>query len=287
MRETLRAPRIVTIFLVIGATALLSACLLAPGRFVSSLDIRKDGQFTFIYTGEIHMLPLSKLAEEKADDEFKQNPCVDDESGEERDCTKSEIAEQKKVWDDGRQERVDQRKREAEQMRTWLGGIDPSDPKAADQLAERLRRQEGWKRVDYKGNGLFDVEFVLSGKLGHDFAFPTIERFPMANPFVQLSLRKDGTVRLDAPAFAANPADDPMRMMMLGNASGLSDDSKGTPSPETSGTFTVTTDGAILANNTDEGPQATTIGKELRWTIGGTQMVSNIAAPMALIQLTR
>ena len=286
MRENKNRPRIATILLAVLATALLSGCFLAPGRFVSALDIRKDGQFTFSYTGEIHMLALSKLAEDAAEEEFEQEPCIDDESGEERDCTRSEIAEQKKLWEEGRQERAEQRKRDAEQMRALLGGIDPSDPKAADQLVERLRRQEGWKRVDYKGNGLFDVDFSVTGKLTHDFAFPTIERFPMANPFVQLSLRKDGAVRLDAPAFAANPAD-PMRMMMLGNAPGLGGDDSKPNLPETSGTFTLTTDGAILANNTDEGPQLATTGKELRWTIGGSPMGNTPAAPMALVQLQR
>ena len=285
MRENKTGPRIASILFAVLATALLSACFLAPGRFVSALDIRKDGQFTFSYTGEIHMLALSKLAEDAAE-EFKQDPCIDDESGEERDCTRSEIAEQKKLWEAGRQERAEQRKRDAEQMRVLLGGIDPSDPKAADQLVERLRRQEGWKRVDYKGNGLFDVDFSVTGKLTHDFAFPTIERFPMANPFVQLSLRRDGAVRLDAPAFAANPAD-PMRMMMLGNAAGLDGDDSKPNLPETSGTFTLTTDGAILANNTDEGPQLATTGKQLSWTIGGSPMGNTPAAPMALVQLNR
>ncbi|MFA7596733.1 MAG: hypothetical protein WCY92_10285 [Novosphingobium sp.] len=286
MQENKTGPRIATILFAVLATALLGACFLAPGRFVSGLDIRKDGQFTFSYTGEIHMLALSKLAEDAAEEEFEQDPCIDEDSGEERDCTRAEIAEQKKLWEEGRQERAEQRKRDAEQMRTLLGGIDPSDPKAADQLVERLRRQEGWKRVDYKGNGLFDVDFSVTGKLTHDFAFPTIERFPMANPFVQLSLRKDGAVRLDAPAFAANPAD-PMRMMMLGNASGLGGDESKPNLPETSGTFTLTTDGAILANNTDEGPQPATTGKQLRWTIGGSPMGNTPAAPMALIQLQR
>ncbi len=286
MRKNKTGPRIATILFAVLATALLSACFLAPGRFVSTLDIRKDGHFTFSYAGEIHMLALSKLAEDAVEEEFKQDSCIDDESGEERECTRSEIAEQKKLWEEGRQIRTEQRKRDAEQMRALLGGIDPSDPKAADQLVERLRRQEGWKRVDYKGNGLFDVDFAVTGKLTHDFAFPTIERFPMANPFVQLSLRKDGAVRLDAPAFAANPAD-PMRMMMLGNAAGLGGDDSKPNLPETSGTFTLTTDGAILANNTDEGPQLATTGKQLRWTIGGSPMGNTPTAPMALVQLDR
>ena len=33
---------------------LLAGCLLAPGRFTSSLDIRADRSFTFAYQGEVH-----------------------------------------------------------------------------------------------------------------------------------------------------------------------------------------------------------------------------------------
>jgi hypothetical protein len=73
-----------------------------------------------------------------------------------------------------------------------LGGMGPSSPHAAEEFAQRLRRQAGWKRVDYKGDGLFEVDFAIEGRLDHDFTFPTIERFPMANQFVQVALRSDG-----------------------------------------------------------------------------------------------
>jgi hypothetical protein len=32
---------------------LLSSCFLAPGAFTSSLDLRRDGSFTFAYKGEV------------------------------------------------------------------------------------------------------------------------------------------------------------------------------------------------------------------------------------------
>lgn len=263
----------------IGVAALLSACLLAPGRFVSTLDIRKDGQFTFTYKGEIHLLALSKLAEEAAPDAFTANPCYDDDSGETRDCTKDEIAKQKAEWNEGKAAREEKRKQDNEQMRAMLGGIDPSNPKAADELAARLRRQAGWKRVDYKGDGLFDVDFTLTSKAAHDFAFPTMERFPMANPFVLMAVRNDGSLRIDAPAFAGTAAD-PLKMMMLGKAGDESAD--GTKLPKLDGQFTITTDAKIMANNTDEGPQAdASLGQRLHWIIGP----SGQAAPMALLQL--
>jgi len=263
------------------ASLLLSACLLAPGKFTSTLDLRKSGQFSFAYTGEIHMLALSKLAEEAAVDDdktFTAETCYKEDSFDERPCTEAEIAEQKQAWQDKRARSAEKRRQDAESMKAILGGIDPSNPKAAEELAARLRRQAGWKRVDYKGDGLFDVDFAISGRLDHDFTFPTIERFPMANAFVQIALRSDGTVRVDAPGFAPNAAGEPFRAMMQG----IGAKEKATPgAPQVDGRFTIRTDGAILANNTDEGPQTDAGGQKLDWAVN----LRTPAAPTALIKL--
>jgi hypothetical protein len=47
------------------------------------------------------------------------------------------------------------------------------------------------------------------------------------------------------------------------------------------GTFRIVTDGQILANNTDEGPQSSPEGQVLEWTVNKRTE----ASPMALIQL--
>jgi hypothetical protein len=49
--------------LTVGASLALSSCVLSPGAFESTLDLRRDGHFTFTYDGEIHLLALSRLAE--------------------------------------------------------------------------------------------------------------------------------------------------------------------------------------------------------------------------------
>ena len=46
----------------IGVVA-LSACIVSPGAFEASLDLRREGQFTFAYRGEIYLLALSQLAD--------------------------------------------------------------------------------------------------------------------------------------------------------------------------------------------------------------------------------
>lgn len=263
----------------------LSGCLLSPGTFASELHLMKDGNFSYSYDGEIQMLGLSKLAElGNAADETFAATCWDDETFEDRDCTAEEEAEQRKEWDANAAERAEKNKSEAEAMKALLGGIDPSSPEAAQELAERLERQRGWDNVIYRGDGLFDVEFRVSGQLSHDFAFPVIEKLPLANVFVSVVLRDGGQVRVDAPAFTAGGNEMPMAGMMSGMAelAKLGETSDGKSAPKIvvpNGTFTIVTDGRILANNTDEGPAAHASGQSLSWTVNQR----TTQAPTALI----
>lgn len=262
--------------------ALLAGCMLVPGRFVSELDLRRDGTFTFTYRGEIHLLAMSRLMNQgrAAPADFTPSTCRADETGGERECSRAEIDAQRREWQDERNRAEATRRKENEQMKAMLGGLDPGDPRAAEELAQRLRRQVGWKRVDYKGDGLFDVDFALTGALGHDFRFPTIERFPLDNAFVQVALRSDGSVRVDAPGFGPGTGGEPWRNMM--QMAALAGDDKTAPRvPVIDGTFIVRTDGAVLSNNTDEGPQAGTTGQQLAWTINAR----TAAVPMAVIRL--
>jgi len=270
----------------------LSACIISPGQFNSTFEIRRDGTFTYSYNGQIYLLALSKLAEMSAGDtsneEFVESPCYDENSEdyEERPCTEEEIAEQRDTWEAQVQYRKESAEREAEQMRQFLGGIDPSDPQAAEELAERLRRQEGWKRVEYKGDGLFEVEFSLTSRMGHDFIFPTLERFPMTNNFVVANVRQGNVVRIEAPGFAAQGNANPLGGMTTGMsaiyAAAAAEGGQTPPDfPEMDGTFRIVTDGQILANNTDEGPTAGAGGQILEWKVNARTP----APPMALIQL--
>lgn len=51
--------------------------------------------------------------------------------------------------------------------------------------------------------------------------------------------------------------------------------------PTLDGVFTLTTDGEILANNTDEGPAATASGKVLQWKVNERSK----EAPTALVRI--
>ena len=252
-----------------ASTLALSGCLLTPGAFTSELHVMKDGSFSYSYDGEIQMLALSKLAEMGKDKTFDAE-CYD-EDFEKRECTLAEVNEQRAEWDAGASAREAERKKKAAEMKAMLGGIDPSNPEAAQELADKLERQRGWEDVTYLGDGLFDVDFRISGRMSHDFAFPMIEKMPMANMFVTVMLRDDNQLRVDAPGFAAQGGGNPMQGMMAGMAglarmSGENGKDMGKIAvPE--GTFTIVTDGRILANNTNEGPQASSHGQSLVWEI--------------------
>lgn len=280
------------LLLALAAPLLLTGCLITPGKFASDLALMKDGSFSYSYKGEIQLLALSKLAEMGADseDEFEAEDCYEDNGYDTRTCTEDEIKAQKAEWDANAEIRQMKRDEEAEQMKVFMGGMDPSSPEAAEEFAATLSRQKGWNSVSHRGDGLFDVDFAINGTLSHDFAFPVIEKMPVGSSFVSVTLRKDGKVRVDATGFAAQGAGNPMQGMM-GGMMGLaqlegskSKDGETAPPkvvmPE--GTFTITTDGMILANNTDEGPANAAAGKVLSWEI--TPRTEQ--APTALIDLS-
>ena len=258
--------------LAVASSLALTGCLLSPGTFTSELHLMKDGTFSYSYDGEIQMLALTKLAEMGSKSEQTFEAECWDEDFEERECSLAEVNEQRAEWDAEQGKREAKRRDDAEKAKALLGGIDPSNPEAAQELAAKLQRQRGWEEVTYKGDGLFDIDFRISGRMTHDFAFPVVEKMPMSNMFVTVVLRDEGQVRVDAPGFASAGGNNPMQGMMGGMAGLMQMSSKkeGEKAPNIAlpdGTFTIITDGRILANNTDEGPQASAHGQALVWSI--------------------
>lgn len=269
-----------------GLALLMTGCMLAPGKFVAELVLMRDGTFSYSYDGEIHLLSMSQLSqmgESFAEGEFVAESCYDNDTFEERECSAEELAQQRADYDQRMADKKRNDEEESRKMSEMFGGIDPTDPASGDELARRIERQAGFDRVTHKGNGLFEVSFRVNGRLDHDFVFPTFERLPVANYFVFAGRRDDGAVRIDAPGFVGQPTGNPMQAMMGGmnQGSGNGDLPPGMPAPE--GTFSIITDGEILANNTDEGAEVDPRGRKLSWKINR----STVAAPTALIGLGR
>ncbi len=269
------------IAIVAAGSVLLAGCFMSPGTFEASLDIRKDGRFSFTYDGEIFMMALGDLAEMANAAEGADESCIDKDTSEERPCSKEEM-DAKRI----------ESEQETAMMQAMLGGQDMSDPETAAEFAATLERQAGWNRVEYLGDGLFDVEFAIASTLNHDFDFPTFEGFPLQNSFVLVNLRDGDRVRVEAPGFSAQGGN-PLASMMGGmagafafspeEAAAAGPDSEMPNMPQVEGTFRIVTDAAILTNNTDEGPANHPGGQELAWEISPT----TAAAPAALLQLDR
>ena len=271
------------ILIALAAPFILGGCLLSPGKFASELRLLANDQFAFSYEGEIQMLALSKLAELATNDEQAfAAECFDDDF-DTRECSDAEIAEQEAQWEAEAEERQARNAREAETMRAFLGDIDPSDPEAAQEIVDRLERQRGWNSVEYKGDGLFQVEYRIAGTLTHDLVFPSVEGMPGANVFVSAHLRDGKQVRVNAPGFTRQDDANPMfGGMPLGAVAAMAQAEDGGDMPKIAipeGTFTIVTDGRILANNTDEGPASHDAGQILSWKIDATTK----QAPTALI----
>jgi hypothetical protein len=110
----------------------------------------------------------------------------------------------------------------------------------------------------------------------------------MANTFLTLNRRADGAVRMDAPAFGAANNGGGMasfaQLAAMGAAMGDKKDGEDSAIPklpELGGTVVLTTDGTILANNTEDGPTAVPGGQKLEWKVSPR----TTAAPTALVRL--
>ena len=289
----LRHRRAAAAVILAGLGALLAGCLIAPGKFESNLDIRRDGHFAFHYTGEIRMLALSQFAHDAATPAKFTPECFDIPPNQpatgqptaaelapvSRLCTPAEIAEQRHNWDAAQAEQAATKQQQAAQMKAMFGGIDPTSPQAAAEFVARLQHQAGWRRVVDKGNGVFDVDFAAAGDLSHDFAFPTIEKQPYVTPFLTVYRHADGMVRIEAPAFVGT-ASNGMSLLLASQHAQASD--SGVPASAIDGHFTLTSDAPILANNTEEGPQGDPAGQRLAWRV----TPSTTTAPTALLRLT-
>ncbi|RKF21190.1 hypothetical protein D6851_09780 [Altericroceibacterium spongiae] len=267
-----------------GMALLLAACMLMPGTFDSTLHLRRDGTFTFTYTGDVYLLGLSQMAEmaDEADGSAEFTPhCYDEETFEDRDCTEEETEQQRSEWETRQADSDAEAEMGIAAMSAMMGGVNLDDPDAGSEIAARLRRQAGWKSVEYAGDGLFKVDFAITSTITHDFVFPTFEDMQMADKFLMVTRRANDTVRINAPGFVSEKGTS-MSGMMVAMAEKESDTDLNLP--EIDGTFRVITDGTILANNTDEGPQAAPEkddGQMLQWTLTPRSRT----APTALIQL--
>lgn len=285
--------------LIVAAAAplLLTGCLWGPGKFQSTLTLRNDGNFTLAYRGEIMLQRPGDLAEggkpmswsddlaycfedglamrgsppediNEGDDERK-------ESAKRRDCTPAEIARLKAEHEAAEAKRVAEKRKENAQVAEALGlpGFDDQSNRA---FAAKLSRYAGWRSVQYRGQGIYDVDYYLEGRTAQDFLFPMMPDSDIVMPFIAIRRRADGAVQVTAPMLAGVPGPfGKMAMMGMGKAG------KNAPPTKAEGRFTIVTDGEILTNNSEDGPSPHAAGRQIVWDV----TTDSHKAPEALVRL--
>ena len=276
--------------LVAGAALplLLAGCLWGPGKFTSDLALRKNGTFVLDYRGEIMLqlpsdlegsrnaIPWSdELARCHVDGTISAEPIIivtppaphggppsSNAESKTRPCTKGELAKLKIEHEKREVERVEAKRKENEQM-AKLFGIPGSDDDSNKRFAANLMKHRGWRSVTYKGKGLFDVDYHFEGRLDQDYAFPLMPDSDLMIPFITIRPRTDGSVKVTAPAFTGGSGPFGARAKMMG----LPDKGSEGPVSRAEGRFTITTDGEILTNNSEDGPTAAPGGRKVQWDV--------------------
>lgn len=258
--------------LALAVPLLLTGCFLTPGAFDSSLDLRRSGDFTFAYKGEVVFTIPDDMMGGKAQAWTDDQAVCDGDA-----CTAAQIAEQKKAWEAEQKTKAAKKAEESKQFAS-LFGYAPGDDAANQRLAAQLAKYDGFRAVTYAGNGVFNVDYAKSGRMTHDFVFPVMMQGSIMFPFVLARPQSDGAVRVSAPAFVGNGALGALARM---KDSGMGGDLAKLPANRTKGRFVVTTDGEVLTNNTEDGPAAGPRGKTMTWNVDQR----SAAVPEALIKL--
>jgi hypothetical protein len=273
----------------------LSGCFLVPGKFVADVDIRKVGDFNVAYKGEVlFQMPDDMFGgksaakpwndafatcyasgrtstDEFATAEMRASSADDssahaDEDADQREvvCTAKQIAAMRAEYNETKKAAADKQAKEADNVAQLFGFAGAGD-EANQKFAATLMKYEGWKSVIYRGKGVFDVDYRYAGKLTHDFIFPIFPKTDIIIPFVMIRKRADGAIAVSAPGLVGGGMKAlASRAKSLGQAVGSKDMPE---APSTQGVLTITTDGEVLSNNTEDGPATVPTGKALKWEV--------------------
>jgi hypothetical protein len=265
-----------------AAPLLLTGFLWGPGKFTSDLSLRKNGTFVLDYRGEIVLQipednasgaePWSdKMARcyEDGRSEIIRGMIVEPSTGAEvdspentRTCTPSERGKLKTQYEQESAAQAEKKRQESEQM-SRMFGLPGAGDASNRRFAANLMKYQGWRSVAYKGKGVFDVDYHFEGRVGQDYVFPLMPESDLVIPFVEIRRRNDGSLMVTAPALTGGAGPFGARARMMG----LPDKGEGGPVSRAEGRFTITTDGEILTNNSEDGPVAGPSGIQVRWDV--------------------
>ncbi|HCB75482.1 MAG TPA: hypothetical protein DEP91_04810 [Sphingomonas bacterium] len=204
------------LLLALLAPLVLMGCIVVPGRFDASLDIAADRSFTYRYRGEIVAIDL--------EDEFAKG-----------------------LKDTGTAP-------EKPKGVAWQTDKDPTSKDATFRaLADALRKEAGYRSVEYKGDGLFQIDYAISGRLTHAFIWPYNADAELVFPFLTVELRGTDGLRIKAPAFGKTSDARVPGADMVGD--------------RREGIFTLTTDAEIVSQNNEDGAKPAGPKRTITWKV--------------------
>lgn len=271
--------------LALAAPLLLTGCLWGPGKFTSALDVRKDGSFTLDYRGEMVLaMPeesrgepwtaaMARCFTDGRVETASAGATSSSDDDEARPCTPAELAKAKADHErDAAAKTAAKSKENAEMAKVF--GLPGLDDESARAFAAKLMKYAGWRSVAYRGKGVFDVDYHFTGRASQDFLFPALPDNALIIPFIAIRRRTDGSVLVTAPAMTGKGG-------LFGGPGGSGGSPVEGPTSRAEGRLTLTTDGEVLTNNSEDGPQRTSGGLALHWDV--TPSASKV--PETLIRL--
>jgi len=254
MGEAEMTARITRLALVLLAPLMLVGCLLAPGKFTSTLTINADRTFTYSYQGEVYAFDLNEA--------MKDMP-----SGGDDDTKKTDgVSLQKIGFDKSGQKSGKGEKNNKDDAKTQAA----ADAKNRE-MAATLSKEAGFRKVTYVGDNKFVIDYQISGKLDHTYLFPYNLDAGIIIPFVAVEIRANGTARVKAPGFANDSKY---------SAGGLRGSDASKASAKLDGTFILDTDAEIVSQNNEDGVKVVNGRKTVTWK---ATPLSN-TAPMAVVR---
>jgi hypothetical protein len=241
--------RVTRLAMVLLAPLMLVGCLLAPGKFTSTMTINADRTFTYSYQGEVYAFDLNEA--------MKDMPSGSDDDTKKTDGVSLKTATFAKDEDD-KAKAKDDAKSKAD-----------NDAKNRE-MAATLSKEAGFRKVDYVGDNKFVIDYQISGKLDHAYLFPYNLDAGIIIPFVAVEIRANGTARVKAPGFANDTKD---------AAGGMGSDAS-KASAKLDGTFILDTDAEIVSQNNEDGVKTVGGRKTVTWK---ATPLSN-TAPMAVVR---
>ena len=248
--------RLKAVVFALAAPLVLMSCVFVPGKFESALTIHADRSFTFAYKGEVMAVDLQAFMGKAMQEGMAEG--AKGKAGK-KDTTPEKEPDFTLTPEEKAKQDVSFRK-----------------------LAVEVAKETGYRTVEYRGNGMFWVDYQISGTLEHGFVFPYNLDNQMIMPWIAVELRGTDLIRIKAPGYVRMSGSS-TGMGNMGDLSALSmmPGGIGDAFNRLEGTFTFTTDAELVSQNNEAG--AVTVGKDK--TITWKTDTTTDDAPMASIRV--